>query len=141
MIILLSGCVGQKKKVEDAFTGAPVSIRSIEDKAKEDALKDSGSAIRESIKEQDGFGYNKPFIAMRNKEVIDSVWIPTRNISETIKVEGHWVHYVLYKPKWFDDIWFEDPKTTKNENAPFVMMEKGTGSGAQNKSESPSSTL
>jgi hypothetical protein len=69
------------------------------------AQKDVTQFIEHHLKEQETFGYVKPYIPVINEPVVRKVWIPdhkSENNSD-VMIAGHWVYLMIQPPTWFID--------------------------------------
>ena len=82
---------------------APMSMKDIYLKSMGDSQEDVSNFVQERLKEQNTFGYVKPFIPVMDAPVVRKVWIPDHKSNDDgdVLVAGHWVYLMVQPSRWF----------------------------------------
>ncbi len=114
-VIWISGCAFSKTSLKGKTH--PMTMMDIYSTSTGQAKNDVAQFIEKNLKEQNTFGYVKPYIPVINEPVVRKVWIPDHKFEDNsdVMIAGHWV-YVMIKPS----TWFIDGNTI-DSNIPVIV--------------------
>jgi|GEM_PF-785765 len=102
-VLSINGCATSGAVVQK--NPKVMTMMDIYAKSTHQAKADTAQFIENNLKEQNTFGYVKPYIPVMNEPLVRKVWIPDHKSQDDadVMIAGHW-NYVMIKPSmWFID--------------------------------------
>ena len=120
-VLWINGCASHKATVKSKAHA--MTMMDIYATSTGEAQKDVAQFIEHNLKEQETFGYVKPYIPVVNEPVVRKVWVPDHKSEDNseVMIAGHWV-YVMIQPA----TWFIDGKTMDTKLPVIVPVSSNT---------------
>lgn len=118
----MNGCASGRGIHKDKLQ--PMNMIDVYASAVGQSQNDVAKFVENNLKEQNTFGYVKPYIPVVNEPIVRKVWIPehkSENNSDVL-VAGHWV-YLMIQPA----MWFVDGKTIDTKFPIIIPLSPRTG--------------
>jgi hypothetical protein len=126
-VIWISGC-STDKGVRSKKTATMMDVYA---KSIGQAQRDASQFVENKLKEQNTFGFVKPYIPVVNQPEVRKVWIPAHKSEDNpqVMIAGHWVYVMIRPSSWFIDNNLTETRiplipVSSSINSPFKNAEK-----------------
>lgn len=105
LIVILNGCTTSVKKNDPRTLTKKKTLMDVYINSVQDGNNDAGQFMENKLKEQQVFGYVKPYVPVLEQPVVRKIWIPDQSSEDDaqVLVSGHWTYVMVQGPKWYVD--------------------------------------
>ncbi|MBF0490935.1 MAG: hypothetical protein HQL15_10090 [Candidatus Omnitrophica bacterium] len=101
-VLWINGCSSHQAVAKPR---GPMTMMDVYANSTGQAKKDVAEFVEKNLKEQNTFGYVKPYIPVVNEPVVRKVWIPDHKSDDNsdVMIAGHWAYLMVQPASWFID--------------------------------------
>ena len=101
-LLLPSGCAHAPKQANAQHNKTMMDVYH---QSQNDAKADVEAFVTQHLKDEDTFGYVKPYVPVMLSPIVKKVWIPPRRSLELdhVLIAGHWEYIMIKGPRWYID--------------------------------------